>query len=63
MIFVGNGGGKFMALDPLTGKTLWESQLLPGGTGTPISYELDGKQYIAIMGGISNGRVYAFALP
>ncbi len=63
LVFVGNGGGKFMALDPLTGKTLWETQLLPGGTGTPISYELDGKQYIAVMGGIANGRVYAFALP
>ena len=63
LIFVGNGGGKFMALDPLTGKTLWESQLLPGGTGTPISFELDGRQYVAVMGGISNGRIYAFALP
>lgn len=63
LVFVGNGGGKFFALDPLSGKTLWETQLLPGGTGTPISYELDGKQYIAVMGGISNGRVYAFALP
>lgn len=63
LIFVGNGGGKFFALDPLTGKTLWESQLLPGGVATPISYELDGKQYIAVMAGISKGRVYGFALP
>jgi hypothetical protein len=29
---------------------------------TPISYELDGKQYIAVMAGISKGRVYSFAL-
>ena len=33
-----------------------------GGVATPISYELDGKQYIAVMAGISKGRVYSFAL-
>ena len=61
LIFVGNGGGKFFALDPVTGKTLWQSQLATG-VATPISYELDGRQYIAVMSGVSNGRVYAFAL-
>ncbi len=62
LIFVGNSAGKFFALDPVSGKTLWESQLLPGGVATPISYELDGKQYIAVMAGIKGGRVYSFAL-
>jgi quinohemoprotein ethanol dehydrogenase len=62
LIFVGNGQGKFMALDPLTGKTLWEQQLVGMGVATPISYELDGKQYIAVMAGISKGKVYGFAL-
>ena len=62
LIFVGNTTGKLFALDPVNGKTLWEAQLAPGGVGTPISYELDGKQYIAVMAGIAKGRVYAFAL-
>jgi PQQ-dependent dehydrogenase (methanol/ethanol family) len=62
LIFVGNGGGKFFALDPVSGKTLWETQLATG-VATPISYELDGKQYVAVMSGISKGRVYTFALP
>jgi len=62
LIFVGNGGGKFFALDPLSGKTLWEAQL-GQGVATPISYELDGKQYIAVMAGISKGKVHGFALP
>ena len=48
--------------DPVSGKALWESQLGVGGVATPISYELDGKQYIAVMAGISKGRVYGFAL-
>jgi glucose dehydrogenase len=62
LIFVGNSAGKFFALDPVSGKTLWETQLLAGGVATPISYELDGKQYIAVMSGIKGGRVYTFAL-
>ena len=56
LIFVGNSAGKLFALDPVTGKSLWESQMAPGGVATPISYELDGKQYIAVMAGISKGR-------
>ena len=62
LIFVGNSAGKFFALDPLSGETLWEAQLQQG-IATPISYELDGKQYIAVMSGISKGSVYGFALP
>jgi hypothetical protein len=63
LVFVGNSAGKFFALDPQTGKTLWDTQLLTGGVATPITYELDGKQYVAVMGGIQKGRVYSFALP
>jgi PQQ-dependent dehydrogenase (methanol/ethanol family) len=62
LIFVGNGQGKFMALDPVSGKTLWEQQLQGMGVATPISYELDGRQYIAVMAGISKGKIYGFAL-
>jgi quinohemoprotein ethanol dehydrogenase len=64
LIVVGNSAGKLFALDPVSGKTLWESAvMLGGGVATPVTYELDGKQYIAVMSGISKGRIYAFALP
>ena len=62
LIFVGNAAGKLFALDPASGTSLWEGQMLQG-VATPVSYELDSKQYIAVMSGISKGRVYAFALP
>ena len=62
LIFVGNSGGKLFALDPASGKTLWETQLQNGGVATPISYELDGKQYIAVMAGISKGKIFVLAL-
>jgi quinohemoprotein ethanol dehydrogenase len=61
LIFVGDGGGKFQALDAVTGKTLWEHQTLPG-VATPVSYEMDGKQYVSVLAGTANGRVFTFAL-
>ena len=61
LIFVGDNGGTFMALDPATGKTLWEHKLM-AGIATPVTYELDGKQYVAVMSGIANGKVFAFTL-
>ena len=51
-----------MALDAVTGRMLWSQQLQPG-IATPITYELDGKQYVAVMSGSSAAKVYAFALP
>ncbi len=61
LIFVGDNGGEFYALDPATGKTLWQHKLAMG-IATPVTYELDGKQYVAVMSGISAGRVHAFTL-
>jgi quinohemoprotein ethanol dehydrogenase len=61
LIFVGDNDGRFMALDPATGATLWQHQLSQG-VATPISYELDGRQFIAVMSGTSRGRVYSFSL-
>ncbi|MGE3886913.1 MAG: PQQ-dependent dehydrogenase, methanol/ethanol family [Vicinamibacterales bacterium] len=61
LIFVGDGAGRFMALDPATGKQVWERQLLPG-IATPVTYEANGQQYVAVMSGSANGRVFAFAL-
>lgn len=61
LIFVGDGAGKFMALDPSTGKSLWERALLPG-VATPVTYEVNGTQFVAVMSGTANGRVFAFAV-
>ena len=61
LIFVGDGAGKFQALDPATGKVLWEQQTMPG-VATPVTYELDGKQHVAVMAGTANGKMFSFAL-
>jgi PQQ-dependent dehydrogenase (methanol/ethanol family) len=61
LIFAGDAGGKLHAFDPATGKSLWEHQMLPG-VATPISYLVDGRQYISVLSGVSNGRVFTFGL-
>ncbi len=61
LIFVGDGGGTLFALDAVTGKTLWEHKMLPG-VATPVTYEVNGKQFVAVLSGTGNGRVFAFAL-
>jgi quinoprotein glucose dehydrogenase len=60
---------KFRAFHRKTGKVVWEYQLPAGGFATPITYQVDGKQYVALaVGGVKNGHkpggfYLAFALP
>jgi quinoprotein glucose dehydrogenase len=46
---------RIRAFDKKTGKVVWEYQLPAGGFATPITYEVDGKQYIAIAAGGGRG--------
>ena len=61
LIFVGDASGTFYAFDPATGKSLWQTATLPG-VATPVTYMVDGKQYISVLAGSSRGRVFTFAL-
>lgn len=62
---------KFRAFDKRTGKLLWETTLPMAGNATPITYQLNGKQYVVIYAtggkggrGAPAGGIYvAFALP
>lgn len=72
LIFIGatNYDRKFRAFDKSTGELLWETTLPFSGNATPVTYEVDGRQYIAIAAGggkdlrSKSGGVYlAFALP
>ncbi len=46
---------RIRAFDKKSGKVLWEYQLPAGGFATPITYEVDGKQYIALAAGGNRG--------
>src|SRR5436190_13533248 len=57
--FSGDVPGNVMAFRTSDGTTLWHQSIGKVGNG-PITYELDGKQYLLVGGGSS---LYAFALP
>jgi len=70
LVFIGatNYDRKLRAFDKDTGKLLWEMVMPNSGNATPISYEVNGKQFvlIAAFGGYSSrkgGAFVAFALP
>ncbi len=48
---------RFRAFDRKTGKVVWEYQLPAGGFATPMTYRMNGKQYIVLaVGGSKNGH-------
>ena len=51
LLFVGRNDGRLTALDPDTGYQLWEFQTGAGMNAPAISFERDGKQYIAAYSG------------
>jgi len=59
LVFSGDGQGYLFALDARTGKVLWKFQTGGGIGASPISYSLDGKQYIAVAAG---GAIIAFGI-
>ena len=56
LLFTSNGSN-LVAFDAANGKILWHSTLMAPPTAGPISYLLDGKQYILVAAGDS---LYAF---
>lgn len=52
LVFRGSGD-QLMALDARTGEQLWRARV-GDGTATPVTYELDGRQYISILAGTTS---------
>ncbi len=51
LVFMGEGDGYFDAFEATTGKKLWRFNLGAGVNAPPISYAVDGTQYIAVAAG------------
>jgi quinoprotein glucose dehydrogenase len=60
---------RFRAFDTDSGKLLWTANLPAGGQATPMTYAVDGRQYVVIAAGGYKGDstrgdyVIAYALP
>lgn len=60
LVFHQGGDGTLQAYDAKTGETLWRFQTdYAGGDAAPMSYALEGRQYVAFIAGT---KVWAFAL-
>jgi PQQ-dependent dehydrogenase (methanol/ethanol family) len=51
IVFGGTADRQFFALHTETGELLWQTRLNGDVSGAPISYEVDGKQYVAVAAG------------
>jgi alcohol dehydrogenase (cytochrome c) len=59
VLFGGGRDGQFVALDARDGKLLWETNLGPSVSAGPMTYMVNGKQYLSVQCGTS---LYTFAL-
>lgn len=50
-MFAGLATGEFAALDARTGALLWKFQTGSGIHGSPMTYSVNGKQYVAVPSG------------
>ena len=64
LLFVGGGDTALHAIDKRTGKELWSSSIGLRTTATPMTYSVDGHQYVVIAAGSGpQARLSAFSLP
>jgi alcohol dehydrogenase (cytochrome c) len=78
LVFAGEPNGNFNAWDARTGELLWQFQTGSGIHSSPVTYRVDGKQYVAIpsgwggwipgiapnmMGAPRGDALFVFALP
>ncbi len=60
LVFTGDAEGNFIALNAATGKALWHFQCGASVYSSPMSFAIDGKQYVAVAAG---SALFTFALP
>ena len=58
LVFHGSGAGLFAAYDATSGEKKWETEVQTGIIAPPVTYSVDGEQYVALMAGYGG----AFAL-
>ena len=60
LLFMGEGSGNFNAYNSNTGALLWQTKADAGVNAPPISYEIDGVQYVAVVAG--GNSIFGYAI-
>ena len=61
LLFTGGMDREFLAYDQASGEQVWRTGLTGVPNASPITYAVDGKQYVAVVTGM--GNPLAFGLP
>jgi mono/diheme cytochrome c family protein len=59
LVFQGDAMGNVSAYHPDSGEVLWQSNVYTSILAPPMSYEIDGVQYVAILAGMGGGNNFA----
>ena len=62
LVFQGRADGEFAAYDALTGEKLWSVNTGSGITAAPITYAVDGQQYVSLLVGWGGAGLLAGSL-
>ena len=61
LVFGGTADRRLFALDAATGDLLWETRLNGDISGAPVTFEVDGRQYLAVGAGGRIGQTTSYA--
>ena len=53
LLFGGDGSGNFVAYNPSTGDPIWRAGLAANPSNAPITFMLDGRQFVVVGAGDS----------
>ena len=55
LVFTGKASGEFLAIDADSGNILWQFRTSSGINSQPITYTIDGRQYVSVLSGLGGG--------
>jgi len=58
LVFQGNAAGKINAMDSDSGDVLWSFESYTSVIASPVTYQIDGVQYVAILAGTGGGDLF-----
>ena len=61
IVFGGTADRRFFALDNTTGNLLWETRLNGDISGAPVTFDVNGRQYVAVGAGGRIGMTTSYA--
>ena len=61
LVFQGHSGGELVAYDARIGRRLWAADVDVGIMAPPVTYSVDGEQYIAVLAGLGGSMGNHFA--